>query len=222
LLGGSGNDALTGGGGNDSLDGGGDDDTLLGAAGNDTVTGGSGNDNLDGGDGDDSLDAGSGDDMLIGSTGNDSMTGGSGVDHLVGGTGNDFLQGGTGNDTYSFMRDDGQDTISENDATPGNSDKVLYGAGINPIDLIISQQANDLRISIYGTTDQLTIQDWYTSTNNQIETVQAGNGQALLNTKVDQLIQAMATFGAQTGLTWEQAIAQRPQDVQNILAASWQ
>ncbi|MGH7304426.1 MAG: hypothetical protein ACRELZ_14110 [Candidatus Rokuibacteriota bacterium] len=42
------------------------------------------------------------------------------------------------------------------------------------------------------------------------------------NTQVAQLIQAMATFTAQTGLTWDQAIDQQPQDVQNILAASWQ
>jgi hypothetical protein len=44
----------------------------------------------------------------------------------------------------------------------------------------------------------------------------------LVNTQVDQLIQAMASFGAQTGLSWDQAIDQRPQEVQTILAASWQ
>jgi hypothetical protein len=32
----------------------------------------------------------------------------------------------------------------------------------------------------------------------------------------------MAGFTAQTGLTWDQAIDQQPQDVQAILAASWQ
>jgi len=31
----------------------------------------------------------------------------------------------------------------------------------------------------------------------------------------------MATFTTQTGLTWDQGIDQQPQDVQNILAASW-
>ena len=45
---------------------------------------------------------------------------------------------------------------------------------------------------------------------------------ALLSTQVDQLIQAMAGFTAQTGLTWDQAIDQRPQDVQTVLAVSWQ
>ena len=45
---------------------------------------------------------------------------------------------------------------------------------------------------------------------------------ALLSIQVDQLIQAMAGFTQQTGLTWDQATDQRPQDVQNVLAASWQ
>ena len=54
------------------------------------------------------------------------------------------------------------------------------------------------------------------------EIIQAGNDQTLLSTQVDQLIQAMAGFSTQTGLTWDQAIDQRPQDVQAVLAASWQ
>jgi len=83
-------------------------------------------------------------------------------------------------------------------------------------------QANDLRLAIHGTTDVIAIQNWYTSpTTNQIEDLQAGNGQHLLNTQVDQLIQAMASFSQQTGLTWDQGINQQPQQVQTILAASW-
>ena len=39
--------------------------------------------------------------------------------------------------------------------------------------------------------------------------------------QVDQLIQAMATYSASSGLTWDQAIDQRPEDVQAILVASW-
>jgi hypothetical protein len=66
------------------------------------------------------------------------------------------------------------------------------------------------------------VQNWYTSSSNRIETIQAGNGQTLLSTQVDQLIQAMTGFTQQTGLTWDQAIDQRPQEVQAVLAASWQ
>ena len=86
---------------------------------------------------------------------------------------------------------------------------------------MLSRQANDLRVAIHGSTDQITVQNWYGSPNSQVETIIAANGQTLLNTQVDQLMQAMASFSQQTGLTWDQGIAQQPQQVQGILAASW-
>jgi Ca2+-binding RTX toxin-like protein len=222
LDGGSGNDTLDGGNGNDTLQGGSGDDTVLGGLGDDMLSAGSGNDVLDGGDGADTLDGGSGGDILRGGIGNDSLTAGSGADQLTGGLGNDKLVGGSGNDLYNFARGDGQDTISDFDALSGNQDRLLFGTTINPLDLVISRQANDLRLAIHGSNDSMTIQNWYTNpTANQIEDLQAGNGQHLLNTQVDQLIQAMASFSQQSGLTWDQAIDQRPQEVQTVLAASW-
>ncbi len=231
LLGNSGNNTLDGGSGNDTVDGGAGDDNVLGGSGNDTLLGGlgtdtlnagSGNDVLNGGDGTDTLDGGSGDDQLLGGTGNDVLTGGSGVDQFTGGTGADQLTGGSGNDRYNFSRGDGQDTIIDADPLSGNQDLALFGATINPVDLVISRQANDLRLTIHGSSDQITVQNWYVGTNNRVETIQAGNGQTLLSTQVDQLIQAMAGFTAQTGLTWDQAIDQQPAQVQTVLAASWQ
>ena len=219
---GSGNDTADGGEGNDTLLGGSGDDNLLGGLGNDTLNAGSGNDMLTGGDGTDTLDGGSGDDQLLGGAGNDTLTGGSGADQFTGGTGNDTLTGGSGNDLYNFSRGDGQDTISDSDSFLGNQDRALFGATINPLDLVVSRQANDLRLTIHGSSDQITVQNWYVSTTNRIETLQAGNGQTLLSTQVDQLIQAMAGFTQQTGLTWDQGIDQQPQQVQTILAASWQ
>ena len=69
----------------------------------------------------------------------------------------------------------------------------------------------------------MTIQNWFSApATAQVETIQAGNGQTLLSTQVDQLIQAMAGFTQQTGLTWDQGIAQKPEEVQTVLAASWQ
>ncbi len=221
LDGGSGNDTMDGAAGNDSLFGGSGNDILLGGLDNDLLNAGSGNDVLDGGDGVDVLDGGSGNDHLIGGAGNDQLGGGSGADHFTGGAGNDTLIGGSGNDLYDFTRGDGQDTISDADSTSGNQDRLRLGDTINPLDVVLSRQANDLRLAVYGSTDQVTIQNWYAGATNQIETIQAGNGRMLLNTQVDQLIQAMAGFTQQTGLTWEQGIAQQPQQVESILAASW-
>ncbi|HEX7766453.1 MAG TPA: putative Ig domain-containing protein, partial [Nitrospira sp.] len=223
LDGGAGNDLLDGGAGNDSLLGGSGDDQLFGGLGTDVLNAGSGHDVLNGGEGTDTLDGGSGDDQLFGGGGNDTMTGGSGADQFMGGSGNDTMTGGSGNDMYSFVRGDGQDTIIDTDPFPSNQDRTVFGETINPLDLVISRQANDLRLTIHGSSDQITVQNWYMSpTANQIETIQAGNGKTLLNTQVDQLIQAMAAFSSQSGLTWDQAIDQRPQDVQTVLAASWQ
>jgi Ca2+-binding RTX toxin-like protein len=218
----SANNALTGNSGHNTLSGGSGNDQASGGAGNDSLLGGSGNDVLDGGDGADTLDGGSGDDVLRGGAGNDTLSAGSGADQLMGGTGSDMLTGGSGNDLYSFDRGDGQDAITDTDSLNGNQDQLLFGTTINPLDLVIARQANDLRLTIHGTGDAVTIQNWYTAqTTNQIEDLQAGNGEHLLNTQVDQLIQSMASFSQQTGLTWDQAVDQRPQEVQTVLAASW-
>jgi Ca2+-binding RTX toxin-like protein len=161
------------------------------------------------------------DNVLTGNSADNVLVGGAGADVLTGAGGNDTLQGGTGNDRYQVGHS-GQDTISENDATAGNTDTVAYDLGIVPMDLVLERIVNDLRIAIHGSSDQVTIQNWYNGTANQTEVIQAGNGQQLINTQVDQLIQAMASFGVESGLTWDQAIDQRPQDVQLILAANWQ
>lgn len=249
LTGGNGNDVLVGqvgadtvigGFGNDVLNGGEGDDHLSGELGNDTVYGGTGNDWVNGGDGDDSVSGdegadaifggngadylygGEGDDVISGDDGNDTLIGQAGSDTLGGGVGSDHLAGGTGDDAYVFGRGDGADTISEDDATVGNRDRLGFDPTIDSLDLILSRQANDLRVAIHGTSDQVAIENWYLGEAHQVETIQTGTGQALLNTQVDQLIHAMAAFTEQTGLTWDQAIDQRPQDVQAVLAASWQ
>ncbi|MDH5336384.1 MAG: putative Ig domain-containing protein [Nitrospira sp.] len=219
---GSGDDTLDGGMGHDALFGGSGHDRLFGGVGDDNLNAGSGNDFLNGGTGHDRLDGGSGDDRLLGGAGNDQLMGGSGADQLIGGLGNDTLVGNSGNDTYQFARGDGQDTIQDVDAFAGNQDRALFETTINPLDLVLSRQANDLRLAIHGSADQVTVKDWYLGRTNHIEAIQAGNGEILLSTQVDQLIQAMAAFSQQSGLTWDQAIDQRPQDVQTVLAASWQ
>jgi hypothetical protein len=134
------------------------------------------------------------------------------------------VNGGSGNDTFLFGLGDGQDLLKDNS---GSADKMLFDGGINPLDLVISRQANDLRVAIHGSSDQITVQNWYTSSVNRTETIQAGNGEILLSAQVDQLIQAMASFTSQTGLSWDAAIegggtVQQQAQFQGIIAANWQ
>lgn len=209
LTGNSGANVLTGGAGNDTyIIGTGDSITENAGAGTDTVqssitwTLGANLENL----------------TLTGTTAING-TGNTANNTLTGNSANNVLTGLGGNDTYLYNRGGGHDTVVDN---AGTSDTMMFGPTINPLDLVISRQVNDLRLSIHGSTDLVTIQNWYSGTTNQTEAIQAGNGQNLLNTQVDQLIQAMASFSQQSGLTWDQAIDQRPQDVQTVLAASWQ
>jgi len=145
-------------------------------------------------------------------------TGNTANNTLAGNSANNVLTGLGGNDTFLYNRGGAQDTVVDN----AGSDTMLFGATINPIDLVLSRTGNDLWLSIHGSSDRVSIQNWYGGATNQTETLQADNGQHLLNTQVDQLIQAMAGFTQQTGLTWDQGIDQQPQNVQAILAASWQ
>lgn len=161
---------------------------------------------------------------ITGNSANNVLSGAGGADTLRGGLGNDTVNGGSGDDIFQFGRGEGQDLVQDNG---GTADKILYDAGINPLDLVISRRANDLRLTIHGSSDRITVQNWYTSSVNRTETIQAGNGQTLLSTQVDQLIQAMAGFTATTGLSWDAASGgagdpgQQAQ-FQGILAASWQ
>ena len=108
-------------------------------------------------------------------------------------------------------------------------DKILFDGGIDPLNLVISQQANNLRIAIHQpnvpSDEWISVQNWFVGTANRTETIQAGNGEVLLSSQVDQLIQAMAGFSQQNnGLTWDAALDNQTQAaaVQNILAANWQ
>ncbi|MEW6600510.1 MAG: calcium-binding protein, partial [Nitrospirota bacterium] len=205
---------------NDTLIGSSERDILYGDAANDTLTGNAGNDILYGDAGIDTLNGNDGDDVLYGGDGNDTLNGGAGDDTLDGGAGSDTLNGGAGNDTYLFGIGSGVDSISNYDTEAGITDTVAFG--VNPLDLIFSRIGNNLDIAIYNNTDHVAVQNWYSNANYQTEVFHSADGNHLQNNQVDQLIQAMATFCTNNGLsTWNQALQDRPQDVQQIITQYW-
>ncbi|MCX4186624.1 calcium-binding protein, partial [Methylophaga sp. OBS4] len=137
---------------------------------------------------------------------------------------NDTLRGGVYGDTYRFNLGDGHDVIT--DITNSNStsyrDILQFGgtADFDEEDLWFSREGDDLQITIAGTNDQITVNDWYTSSNNQIEEISIGSS-VLFNTKVEQLVSAMASYDVPNG---EGNVI--PQDVkeelQPVIANTWQ
>ena len=94
-------------------------------------------------------------------TGDDLIVGWHFDDTIDGGAGNDRLEGGNGSDNYIFNLGYGQDVISDfsTNILAGNDDKVTFGAGIAPQDIVITRVGgSDVRLSVAGTTDSLTIE----------------------------------------------------------------
>ncbi|MDO8262337.1 MAG: putative Ig domain-containing protein [Gallionella sp.] len=166
----TGNDYITGTDGNDIIDALAGDDRVFGGEGNDVLQGGDGNDYLIAGAGDNTLLGGTGFDYLEGNAGNDMLGGGDGSDYLYGsdgndtldgGAGNDELEDGSGNDTYLFGRGSGQDVVYEWDDTPGNVDTVQFAADVLHTDVSVTQgRWGSVVLSINGTTDSLTLDNW--------------------------------------------------------------
>jgi Ca2+-binding RTX toxin-like protein len=135
-----------------------------------------------------------GDNVLSGGAGNDTLDGQGGNDVLDGGTGNDTLTGGEGSDTYIFGRGYGQDTIVESGLSKTTADFVRFRESVGLDQLWFKRYANNLDVTIIGTSDKLTIRDWFVDESKQVEAFYTSAGDALIARKVNQLIEAMATF----------------------------
>jgi Ca2+-binding RTX toxin-like protein len=248
LSGGAGQDQLYGKAGNDILDGGTENDLMVGGTGNDTYfvdnindvvqeSSGQGTDLVNSStsytltanvenlvlSGSDALNAtgNSLNNQLLGNAANNILDGKAGSDTLNGGAGNDTLKGGTGNDTYVLGRGYGVDTIIENDATAGNSDTAQFNTGISTDQLWFQHVGNNLEVSIIGTSDKFSIQNWYSGSAYHVEQFKTSDGKVLMDSQVDVLVNAMAVFTApaagQTSLPENYRTALAP-----VIAANWQ
>lgn len=139
---------------------------------------------------------------------------------LSGNAGNNTLMGGAGGDTYLAYRGMGQDRIVENDATPANTDVLSFGTAIASNQLWFSHTGNDLAISVIGTADKMTVQNWYLGNQCHVEQIKTSDNKVLLDTQVEALVQAMASFAppamGQATLTVAQQMALAP-----VIAANW-
>ena len=138
------------------------DDILKGMGGNDTLNGGTGNDTLEGGSGSDTLNGGAGNDVLSGSTGS-----------------NDYLNGGTGNDTYLFAKGDGDTTIYTYDSGIDRKDILKFAEGISVDDISMEKSSNHLLITVAGTDEVITVQNFFIAETYALNAVEFFDGTVL-------------------------------------------
>jgi Ca2+-binding RTX toxin-like protein len=248
IWGGDGDDYLYGDYGDDSANGQAGNDVLFGGAGNDNLTGGLGIDHLVGGPGDDTYYVNESVDLVeeLPDQGIDTVY----VDSLDpyqlpdfvenavlingGVRGNaldNVLSGMNGTDTYYAGRGIGSDTVTEDnqvlyfdDDLFSVNDRLIFDAEVAADQLWFSRSVNDLTIDVIGTADRITVSNWYLheawQRDTQIERIESGDGYWLSNSKVEQLVQAMAAFSpppiGQLALSGSQVEALAP-----VLAATW-
>jgi hypothetical protein len=178
-----GSDVLRGEGGSQYLDGGAGSDKVFGGDGNDYVFGGNGSDVLKGEAGNDYLNAGAGKNAIFGGDGNDILESLSGKDTMDGGDGDDrYSIGGvqahkatitdkSGSETYQIFNADADVFIFDHTGT----DKVdLSGlSGETKDDLTFTRDANDLVIAVDGFGGETTIQNFFLTKADRIETLLA-------------------------------------------------
>ncbi|HMJ44156.1 MAG TPA: calcium-binding protein, partial [Pseudolabrys sp.] len=249
LLGGDGNDALIGGSGADVLNGGSGNDWAMylwdsyvyatnqaintagvtanlanpslntGSAAGDTYIG---IEWLYGSYGNDTLTGDGGDNLVYGDTGNDTISGGGGNDTLNGGAGNDTLNGGAGYDIYQFGRGGGQDGIVNGIGAGTAAGELDISAGVATNQLWLQRSGNDLLLEIMGSQDRITVAGWYSSPSAQLQKVVSSDG-SILDTQIDQLVQAMATYSSNHAGFDPATTSQAPNDtsLQSTIAAAW-
>ena len=171
---------------------------------------------IDGDAGNDTLKGNAGNDTLYGGTGNDTLEGNAGNDLLYGDAGNDTLEGGEGDDVYIFSKGDGEDRIFD---ANGLADEVRLGH--ESIDVVFERVNSSLRVRMPGSLDAITIDSWYNGDAYKIETFKSTDGNVITHTQIESLIQAMASFQNDTGMTWEQALSEQPSQVRSIVQEYW-
>ncbi|MDO8607286.1 MAG: cadherin-like domain-containing protein [Phaeospirillum sp.] len=237
LIGSNWTDTLIGSIGNDTLNGGVGADTLIGGLGNDVYVVDNASDIVTeaAGEGSDTVQSSvsyilsanmenltmSGV-MSINGTGNsldNAISGNAANNILNGGAGNDTLTGGSGIDIYTLERGGGVDIVN-NTGQAADGDKVLFGSGVAIDQLWFQQAAYDLKISIIGTTDSVTVSGWFASNANHVSTLQMADGHTLADTAVQNLVAAMASMTSppigQTTLATPQH-----QQLDTVIAANW-
>ncbi|TXI19093.1 MAG: hypothetical protein E6Q62_05015 [Nitrosomonas sp.] len=134
------------------------DDIIFSNASNTNLSGSGGNDMLNGGVGNDTLGGSGGNDTLYGGSGRDLLMGGDGDDILRGSGGeNDHLRGDDGNDTYLYAIGDGNISINNSDTLSDSRDVLHFLESINPADITVKRDSNNLLVTIKDTGKVITV-----------------------------------------------------------------
>ena len=161
-------------------------------------------------------------DTLVASTGASTLTATGSGDTLVAGAGaSTLIARGTGS-FYDVPSTAGAITI-QNGATTNTtaSNELDFGSGLTDEKLWFVHSGNDLVIDQLGTAKSVTVKGWFSNTYSQLSEITAGG--LSLDTKVNQLVAAMATYSAAHSTFDPTTATVMPTDstLQTAITTSW-
>jgi uncharacterized repeat protein (TIGR03803 family) len=129
---------------------------------------------------------------------------------------------GNTNNTYIATKGSGQISITAPQAV-GTANDLDFTGGVTDENLWFLQSGSDLKIDILGTSNNVTVKGWFSSTPTQLQEITAGG--LKIDSEVSQLVQAMATYSANNpGFNpTSPSITMVPNDasLQSTVAAAW-
>ena len=114
-----------------------------------------------------------------------------------------------------------KDSLYDYDTTSGNRNVLSFDQDIAPDQLWFRRSDSNLEVSVIGTTDSVTIQNWYSSSAYRVEQFKAADGKTLLDSQVQSLVDAMAAFSPPSAGQFDLPDNYREQ-LSPVIAANWQ
>jgi hypothetical protein len=134
---------------------------------------------------------------IYGTAQDDQLAGTSADEYFDGKGGTDVEIGGGGNDTYAMQSGYGALTIENGTASSEVANGALSILGEDPSNIWFRQVGNDLEVDVLGTSTKATVQGWFSQDSSKLAaiTVAGGDsGDVTIDSQLNQLIQAMATY----------------------------
>jgi Ca2+-binding RTX toxin-like protein len=150
---------------------------------------------------------------IAGTSGNDTLTGEFG----------EILIGGGGSDAYRYDGDC-QDTIVNGIAANGGaSGALVLGAGLDPSDLWRRVSGTDLVFQVLGTSNQITIKDYFSFGYRQLQSLTLADGSLITTAAITQLANDMTNYAGSHPDFNPTTATQLPSDptLQTQLAKDW-
>lgn len=103
----------------------------------------------------------------------------------------------------------------------GEADTFLLGHTRDSI-IFGYEDYYNMKIRYKNSKDSISVDSWKRDDGRyKIETMKSSDGYSISSTQIESLIQAMSSFEKDSGMTWEQAILERPLQVQSIVSQYW-